>query len=88
MIRKTDSLTYASELLVDMSNNEYRPYVRAAYERFWTFVAEDCIDSLRASALGLGRGTVRDWAFARADEWLTKTDAGRAFAEQVREEAA
>lgn len=85
MIRRTESLTYASELLVEMSNRESRQYVRKAYSDFWRFVAEDCIEDLRVAALGIGRGTVREWAFLMADKWLT-TEEGRAFAEVVAEE--
>lgn len=83
MIARTPSLTYASELLVEMRDGEKRAWVREAYAAFWLHIAESCILSLQTSALAFGKETVREWAFHEADAWLTHTSAGRDFADRV-----
>ncbi len=85
MIARTPALTYASELLVENGLSDHRAWVREGHEAFRLWIAEDCMTSLTVAAWG--KMTVRDWTFAMADEWVRGTEAGRAFAERVAEEA-
>ena len=82
MIRKSSSQTYASELLIESTIGDRRPYVREALDKFGTYLAEDCIASLMRTGQISGEIPVRDFLYVCADEWLA-TEAGREFVRQL-----